>query len=141
MDKNAITVETTVDAPITKVWEYWSQPSHIVQWAFASDTWEAPSAVNDLRVGGKFTTIMAAKDKSERFDFTGIYSVVKEHECVEYDLEDGRHVKIVFAEVPEGVKITETFDLEHENPLEMQRSGWQAIMDNFKRYAEKASNN
>ena len=135
MDK-AITVQTVVNASMEKVWECWNKPEHITGWAFASDDWEAPAAENDLRVGGKFKTTMAARDKSMSFDFTGVYTDVKEHRLIEYDMDDGRHVKVEFAEFPEGVKITETFEPENENPKEMQRSGWQAILDNFKKYAE-----
>jgi uncharacterized protein YndB with AHSA1/START domain len=131
-----ITVQSVVKAPIEKVWEFWTKPEHVVHWAFASDDWEAPAAENDLRVGGKFKTTMAAKDKSTSFDFTGVYTNVKEHELIEYDIDDGRHVKVEFTELPEGVKITETFEPENENPEEMQRSGWQAILDNFKKHAE-----
>lgn len=138
MDKNAITVETIVKVPMAKVWEYWNKPEHIEQWAFASDDWEARDAENDVRVGGKFKTTMAAKDKSASFDFTGIYTAVKEHELIEYDMDDGRHVKVEFTQLPEGVKVIETFDPENENPEEMQRSGWQAIMDNFKKYVENS---
>lgn len=131
-----ITVQTVVVAPIAKVWECWNEPRHITGWAFASDDWEAPSAENDLRAGGKFKTVMSAKDKSASFDFTGTYSVVKENELIEYDMDDGRHVKVEFDETPEGAKVIETFDPESENPVEMQRSGWQAILDNFKKYTE-----
>lgn len=136
MDRNPITVETTINAPISKVWEYWNQPEHIIHWAFASDDWEAPASENDLREGGKFKTTMAAKDKSASFDFTGTYSVVKEHEVIEYDMDDGRHVKVEFTESPEGVKVAETFDPENENSEDMQRGGWQSILDNFKNYVE-----
>jgi uncharacterized protein YndB with AHSA1/START domain len=132
--QSAITVKTTVKAPIEKIWEYWTKPEHIVNWAFASDDWEALAAENDLRVGGKFKTIMAAKDKSESFDFTGAYTNVKENGLIEYNMDDGRHVKIEFTETPEGVRITQTFGPENENPEEAQRSGWQAILDNFKKY-------
>ncbi len=147
MNGKAITVETVVKAPISKVWECWNQPEHIVKWAFATDDWEAPVAENDLRVGGRFKTTMAAKDKSASFDFGGTYTSVKEHELIEYDMDDGppspggsgrasRHVKVEFTEQPEGVKIVVTFDPEGENSEEMQRSGWQAISDNFKKYVE-----
>ena len=136
MHKSPITVETLIKAPLTKVWQYWNEPEHIKQWAFASDDWEAPSSANDLRVGGNFTTTMAAKDKSASFDFSGIYSAVEEHKLIEYDMADGRHVKIEFSELPEGVKVVETFDPETENSEELQRSGWQAILDNFKKHVE-----
>lgn len=118
------------------MWEYWTKPEYITKWAFALDSWEAPSAENNVCEGGTFKTTMAAKDKNEQFDFTGTYTAVKEHELIEYDLDDGRHVKVVFKNSPEGVKITETFDPENENPEETQRDGWQAILDNFKKYAE-----
>jgi len=134
--KNAITVQTVVNAPMAKVWECWNKPEHITGWAFASDDWEAPAAENDLRVGGKFKTVMSAKDKSSSFDFTGTYTAVRENKLIEYDLDDGRHVKVEFTETPEGVRVTETFEPENENPEEMQRSGWQAILDNFKKYVE-----
>jgi uncharacterized protein YndB with AHSA1/START domain len=136
MNKNPITVETIVNAPMDKVWDSWNNPKHITNWAFASDDWEAPLSENDLQVGGKFKITMAAKDKSQSFDFTGVYTVVKENELIEYDMEDGRHVKIEFSEVPEGVKVVETFDPESENSEEVQRSGWQSILDNFRKYTE-----
>jgi PhnB protein len=136
--KTPITVETMVHAPVEKVWDYWTKPEHITQWSFASDDWEAPSAENDLRVGGKFKTRLAAKDKSAGFDFTGTYTRVDKHKLIEYDMDDGRHVTILFTPTPQGVKITETFDPEKMNSAEMQRSGWQAFLDNFKKYAERS---
>lgn len=136
MDKNVITVETILKAPLLKVWDCWNNPQHIVHWAFASDDWEAPHAENDLRVDGKFKTTMAAKDKSQSFDFTGRYTTVKEHELIEYTADDGRHVKVEFNEVPEGINLIETFEPENENSEEKQKSGWQAILDNFKKYVE-----
>lgn len=137
-----ITIETVVNAPIEVVWDAWTKPEHITKWAFASDDWEAPYAENDLRVGGTFKTRMQAKGGMEGFDFGGVYSTVEEHKIIEYDMEkavnedQSRHVKTVFEETPEGIKITQTFDPENENPIDMQRAGWQAIMDNFKKYTE-----
>jgi uncharacterized protein YndB with AHSA1/START domain len=120
------------------VWEYWNKPEHIVQWAFASDDWEAPAAENDLHVGGRFKTTMAAKDKSTSFDFTGTYTKVGEHEIIEYTMDDGRKVSVRFEITDDNhTKIIETFDPENENSEEMQRSGWQAILDNFKKHVEK----
>jgi uncharacterized protein YndB with AHSA1/START domain len=136
MPQNPITVQTTINATIEKVWEYWRKPEHITGWAFASDDWEAPRAENDLRTGGKFTTVMAAKDKGASFDFAGVYTDVKENELIEYDMADGRHVKVTFKETPKGVRVTETFDPENENSEEAQRSGWQSILDIFKEYVE-----
>lgn len=135
---NPITVTTLINAPVEKVWEYWNKPEHITKWAFASDDWEAPFAENDLREGGRFKITMAAKDKSQSFDFEGTYTALKEHTLIEYNMTDGRHVKVVFEKTPEGVKVTETFDLESENSEEMQRSGWQSILDNFKKHVEEA---
>jgi len=138
MNPTPITIEATVSAPIEKVWEYWNSPEHIPKWAFADDTWEAYDAKNDLRTGGKFSTMMGAKDKSTSFEFGGVYSNVVENKVIEYDMDDKRHVKVTFEETPEGVKITQTFDPEQENPEEMQRAGWQAILNNFKKHAETA---
>lgn len=135
--KKPIVIETVVRAPMEQVWECWNKPESIKNWAFASDDWEAPEAENDLRVGGKFKTVMAAKDRSASFDFSGKYSVIEEHGRIEYTMEDGRHVKVAFEKIPEGVRVIETFDPENENPEEVQRAGWQAILDNFKKYTEK----
>lgn len=137
MENTAITIEATVNAPVTKVWQYWNEPAHIKQWAFAADTWHAPKAVNDLRVGGKFSTTMAAKDGSASFDFCGIYTDIIENELIAYEMEDGRKVKITFSEQNGVTHVVETFDPENENPLEMQRDGWQAILNNFKAHAER----
>lgn len=134
--KNTITVGTVVNAPMEKVWERWNKPEHITGWAFASNDWEAPAAENDLRVGGRFRTRMAAKDKSTGFDFGGVYTSVQEHKLIEYDMDDGRHVKVEFAKMPKGVQVTETFETENTHSKEMQRAGWQAILDNFKKYVE-----
>ena len=136
MDRKTITIQTTVNAPIEKVWEFWNEPEHITKWAFASDEWEAPFAENDLQTGGKFKTTMSAKDKSSSFDFGGTYTQVQPHEIIEYDIDDGHHVKAEFTNSDEGVKITQTFEMEDENSEELQRSGWQAILDNFKNYTE-----
>lgn len=133
---STITVQTIIKAPLEKVWECWNKPEHITHWAFASDDWEAPFAENDLQVGGVFKTVMAAKDKSFSFDFGGVYTAVKQHELIEYTMDDQRKVKVEFIKVPEGVKITEIFDPEHENSEEKQRFGWQAILENFKKYVE-----
>lgn len=121
---------------MSKVWQYWNDPLHIVHWAFASDDWEAPAAENDVRVGGTFNITMAAKDKSQQFNFTGTYTSVEDHTRIAYVMDDGRKVNVEFMEVPEGVRVVETFDPESENPEELQRSGWQAILDNFEKYVE-----
>lgn len=134
--RTAITVETIVLAPVEKVWAYWSEPKYITQWNHASDEWHAPYADNDLRKDGKFKTTMAAKDGSFSFDFEGVYSNVQLHKIIEYGLADGRKVKIEFIANGNETKVVETFDAENDNPIEMQRGGWQAILDNFKKYTE-----
>jgi uncharacterized protein YndB with AHSA1/START domain len=131
-----ITVETLVAAPIEKVWECWTEPWHIVKWNNASDDWHSPTAENDLRVGGKFKTRMESKDGAAGFDFEGTYTAVEENSKIEYALGDGRAVSVTFAPEGDGVRVTETFDPEHENPIEMQRGGWQAILESFRRYVE-----
>ncbi len=136
---NMITVQATIHAPVAKVWEYWNAPEHITKWCAASDDWHAPAAENDLKVGGSFKTTMAAKDGSFSFDFGGVYSVVKENEQIEYAMSDGRKVKISFKAEGNDTKVVESFDPENENPLEMQKGGWQAILDNFKKYTETAA--
>ncbi|GGI23401.1 SRPBCC family protein [Pedobacter mendelii] len=131
-----ITIETTVNTPVEKAWEFWNNPVHIKNWAFASPEWHVPHAENDLRKGGKFSTTMAAKDGSMSFDFGGIYTSVDMYKLIEYVLGDGRKVKIVFEADADSTKITETFDPESVNPIEMQKGGWQAILHNFKKYTE-----
>jgi uncharacterized protein YndB with AHSA1/START domain len=134
--KTNITVEAVVKAPVQKVWETWTKPDHIKKWCQASDDWHAPYADNDVKTGGKFKTTMAAKDGSFSFDFEGIYTNVKEHSVMEYDIADGRKVKIVFTPNGNETRVTETFEAENTHPIEMQRGGWQAILDNFKKYTE-----
>lgn len=134
--RTQVTVEATVNAPIEKVWSNWNEPQHIIQWCFASDDWHAPKAENDIRTGGKFSTTMAAKDGSFSFDFAGVYDNVIPNKLIQYTIGDGRKVKIEFASTGNQTKVTETFDAESENPVEMQREGWQAILDNFKKYTE-----
>lgn len=133
---NPITIQTTVHVPLSTVWENWNNPEHITHWAFASDTWEAPAATNDLCVGGRFATTMAAKDKSASFDFSGTYTAVELHKHIAYDLDDKRHVEVLFEEGSKGVHITVMFEPEQQNSREMQQQGWQAILDNFRKYTE-----
>lgn len=134
--KTAITVRAHVQAPLEKVWRYWSEPKHIIKWCNASADWHAPKAENDLREGGKFLTTMAAKDGSVSFDFEGMYTSLQHHKLIEYQLADGRMVSIHFAITDSGVQVTEVFEAENENPVDLQRDGWQAILDNFKKYTE-----
>ncbi len=126
----------TVNAPVEKVWQFWNEPEHIKGWAFASDDWHAPNAENDLRVDGKFSTTMAAKDGSFSFDFGGVYTDVQEYKYIAYTIGDGRKVEITFNGNGDNTEVVETFEPEGMNPLEMQQAGWQAILNNFKKYAE-----
>ncbi len=135
-NKVTITVETTVNKPVAEVWKYWTEPQHITGWSFASDEWHAPKAENDLRDGGRFLTRMEAKDGSFGFDFSGKYDDVKTNEYIAYTLDDGRKVTITFVGLENVTKVVETFEAEATNPVEMQEAGWQAFMDNFKRYSE-----
>ena len=135
-NKTNITIETTVNAPVEKVWKYWSGPEHITKWANASEDWHTPRAENDLRTGGKFSSRMEAKDGSIGFDFGGVYDQVKTNELIEYTLGDDRKVIIKFTSKGNETKIVQTFEAEGTNPIEMQRTGWQAILNNFKKYTE-----
>lgn len=132
-----ITVEVTVDAPVEKAWAAMNDPKHITQWCFASDDWHAPRAENDLKVGGQLKTRMEAKDGSFGFDFLSTYTHIEENKTIEYDIADGRHVKIVFEKLNGNqTRVTETFEMENTHPEEMQRGGWQAILDNYKKHTE-----
>lgn len=135
-DKVTITVETRVHAPVEKVWEYWTEPQHITKWTFASDDWHAPNAETDLRVGGKFLTRMEAKDGSYGFDISGVYDEIRINEFISYTLEDGRKVTVTFISQENDTKVIEAFEAEATNSIEMQKAGWQAILDNFKKYSE-----
>jgi uncharacterized protein YndB with AHSA1/START domain len=136
MKTKTITVETAVKAPIEKVWSYWTEPKDITQWYNASDDWHAPYAENDLQVNGKFKTTMAAKDGSAGFDFEGVYTKIVRHKSIEYTIPDGRKVVITFSDLGSETKVVESFEAESENSYEMQRGGWQSILDNFKKYIE-----
>jgi len=131
-----ITVQACVKAPVERVWECWTAPVHITKWNNASDDWHTPRAENDLRAGGKFLTRMEAKDGSFGFDFEGAYDEVKTHQLIAYTMSDGRKVSITFDGKNGETTVVESFDPESQNPVEMQKDGWQAILDNFKKYVE-----
>ena len=135
-EKTVLTVENTINAPVDKVWEFWTRPEHITKWNNASEDWHTPRAENDLRVGGSFVARMEAKDGSMGFDFSGVYDAVEEHEYIEYTMGDGRKVSISFSGEGSSTKLVEKFDAETTHSLEMQQGGWQAILDNFKKYTE-----
>jgi uncharacterized protein YndB with AHSA1/START domain len=132
-----ITVETLVRADLGPVWDAWNNPHDIQQWNTASDDWHTTRSSVDLREGGKFSARMEAKDGSTGFDFEATYTRVVPQQLIEFRMDDGREVRVQFDEVPEGVRVTETFDAETENDPEFQRQGWQAILDNFARHVER----
>lgn len=135
-EKTMLKVEAIVNAPVEKVWNLWNIPEHIINWCFASPDWHTPTAENDLRVGGKFSSRMEAKDGSFGFDFWGEYTKVETNKCIEYTMGDGRKVQLFFETNGDTTQISEFFEPESENPLDMQQAGWQAIMNNFKNYVE-----
>lgn len=138
MSHEKVTIEAVVNADIKKVWEYWNHPEHIVNWNFASDDWHCPRASNDLRPGGKLDVRMEAKDGSFGFDFEAIYDEILEYEKITYTMGDGRQSTSIFVDLGNHqTKVSTSFDAEHENPVEMQKAGWQAILNNFKKYAEE----
>jgi len=131
-----ITIGATVHAPVEKAWEYFTMPEHVTKWNHASDDWHSPKAENDLRTGGRFVYRMEAKDGSFGFDFGGTYDTVELHKTIAYTLGDNRKVRVDFSGNGDSTDITTTFEAESTNPVELQRNGWQAILDNFKKYTE-----
>ncbi|MCC6413385.1 MAG: SRPBCC family protein [Saprospiraceae bacterium] len=131
-----ITVEATINAAPAKVWDYYTKPEHITQWNFADPSWHCPSAENDLRVGGKYRARMEAKDGSFGFDFEAVYSELVLGRKLTYQMTDGREATVTFDGNNGQTDVTVTFDAETENSVELQRGGWQAILDNFKKYTE-----
>ncbi len=134
--KTLITIETEVNAPVEKAWNYWTSPEHIIKWNNASDDWHCPKAENNVRPGGKFSSTMAAKDGSVSFDFGGIHNEVVKHKTISSTMGDGRKMKVTFEEKNGNTLVTESFEAESENSLELQRGGWQAILNNFKKHTE-----
>lgn len=132
-----ITVETLVNAPLSKVWEFWNEPVHIMKWAAASDDWQTSFSINDPRTGGKFESRMEAKDGSFGFEFDGVYSLVIPEKHISYTMPDGRKVSIDFSEENGMTRVVEKFDPEQTHPHEFQQAGWQAILDRFKAHTEK----
>ena len=131
-----ITIETVVNASLARVWKAWNTPEDIKRWNAAQDDWHTTRSEVDLRAGGRFVSRMEANDGSVGFDFGGVYTRVEPQRAIEYRMDDGREVQTEFVEQADGVLVRSTFDAESENPAEMQRAGWQAILDNFRQYAE-----
>lgn len=138
-EKEKITIKATVNVNVKKVWEYWTEPECIKRWNTASEDWHTTIAENDLRVGGKFLSRMEAKDGSFGFDFGGVYDEVELHKLISYTLGDERKVRIIFEENGNKTEITEIFEAESENSVELQKNGWQSILDNFRKYSEEAA--
>lgn len=133
-----IEIQTTVNTSAAILWDYWTKAEHIVNWNFASDDWCCPRATNELKEKGKFNYRMESKDKKMGFDFEGVYTQIITHKLISYKLEDDRKVNISFEENNGQTTLTEGFDAEDENSAEMQRQGWQAILNNFKSYVERS---
>ena len=136
MEKTKIMVQATISEGMDKVWDYYTNPEHIIKWNFASDDWHCPHASNDMRVGGKYSARMEAKDGSFGFDFEAVYDEVEPNKQFTYTMPDGRQVKVTFFELNYKTTVKVNFDAESENTIEMQRGGWQAILNNFKKYTE-----
>lgn len=136
MNKRQIKVQALISADLPKVWACYTDPRHITKWNFASDDWQCPKAANDLRAGGKFSARMEAKDGSAGFDFEGIYDEVIHEKKISYTMGDGRAVTVIFDGSNGKTEVEVTFDAENQNSDELQKGGWQAILDNFKKYTE-----
>lgn len=135
MDSTKITVEANVSANIKKVWDYYTLPEHITKWNFASDDWQCPNAENDLKIGGTYKTRMEAKDGSFGFDFEAIYSEIIHEKKLSYGFGE-RNATVLFENLENNTHVIISFDPENQHPLEMQKNGWQAILNNFKKYTE-----
>ena len=131
-----VKVEATIERPVDRVWELWTKPEHITQWNYASEDWQCPSAENDLRTGGRFTSRIEHKDGSTGFDFSGVYDQVIYHKRIKYTLDDGRKVNIEFMDQGDRTHLAEIFEAEDTHPIDEQTQGWQAILNTFKYYAE-----
>ncbi|MGO4292164.1 SRPBCC family protein [Chitinophaga sp. RAB17] len=133
---NKVTVTASINADTHKVWDYYTQPEHITKWNFADPSWQCPAAANDMRIGGKYSARMEAKDGSFGFDFEATYNEIVDGEKFTYTMPDGRQVTVNFNKEGDKTEVVVTFDAEQENPIEMQKGGWQAILNNFKTYTE-----
>lgn len=136
MSFGKITINNLIKADQKKVWDYYTLPEHIVNWNFAADSWCCPSAENDIQVGGKYKARMEAKDGSFGFDFEAIYIDIVDGQQYTYRMVDGREAEVKFQDIEGNTLVTVIFDAENQNPIELQKGGWQAILDNFKKYVE-----
>ena len=131
-----INIKTNISRSLSEVWACWTAPEHIIHWNAASDDWCCPHAVNDLRVGGRFSYRMEARDGSFGFDFCGTYTEVQQEKLIAFTLDDDRTVTVRFTPTENGTQVEETFEAEMENPVEMQKTGWQMILDRFRDHVE-----
>lgn len=136
MGKVILTVEATIQAPVSKVWEIWTTPAHIMQWNHASDDWHCPAVSNNLSAGGDFSYTMSAKDGSVTFDFAGRYTRVDPHKVIQYTISDGRNVEVTFSNQGDHTHVVEYFEAEDVHSPEIQIAGWQMILNNLKKYTE-----
>lgn len=132
----SITIFAVVNSSLEKAWEYYVNPEQVVKWNHASEDWHCPSAENDLKVGGKFNYVMASKNKEQKFNFSGVYTEIMPLKKIAYTMDDGRKVEVGFEQEKDGVKVKVAFEMETENSEDLQRSGWQAILDNYKKIVE-----
>ncbi len=136
MDATKVTIETTVSANTKKVWDYWNKPEHITKWNFAADDWHCPKAENDLRVGGRLKSRMEAKDGSFGFDFEATYDEVIDQKKITYTMLDGRQATTDFENLTAKQKLQQSLMPRMKTRLRCKEGGWQAILDNFKKYVE-----
>jgi uncharacterized protein YndB with AHSA1/START domain len=137
MESTTIVISTAVKADVSKAWEYYTHPDHITKWNFADESWHCPSASNDLRPGGRYVARMEARDGSMGFDFEAVYDAVQLHRRIEYTIADGRKVRVEFSAIENRTEVRISFEAENIHPVELQRDGWQAILNNFGNYTER----
>lgn len=135
MNSEKITIQSIINAKKKKVWDYYTLPVHIVNWNFADPSWHCPHAENDLRIGGRYSARMEAKDGSFGFDFEAIYKEIIDEKQFKYEF-DGREAAVIFKSLGDQTEVEINFDSETENPIELQKNGWQSILNNFKNYTE-----
>jgi len=140
LNNKKITVEVLVCVSLESAWDGFTNQDSVIKWNFASDDWCCPKAVSNLRKGGIFNYRMESKDGSMGFDFCGEYTEIKKGEIIKYELGDKREVEILFIAENGGIRVIEIFDAENENSMELQKNGWQAILNNYKKYVENRSN-
>ena len=134
--ENKITIKALIETPKSNAWEYYTNPIHIVNWNFADPSWHCPSAENDMIIGGKYKARMEAKDGSFGFDFEATYKKINSENSFEYEMPDARNVLVQFKDLDNITEVIIQFDPEQLNPKELQQQGWQAILNQFKTYAE-----